>query len=218
MSVPDAREADVYEQSRLLASDGRSEVWRAIVPHLGRWFPDNCDTVVDLGCGYGDFVNQVSARRRIGVDARDCNIHLADGVEFVCARAAEALAEMPDGSVDLIMASNLLEHLEFADVGPLLEQCARVLRDGGRLMLLQPNFKYSAPSYFDDYTHRSIFTDESLAGWTRAAGLHPIVVRPRYLPFTMKSRLPQSYWLTNLYLSLGSPVMGAQMLVVAERR
>lgn len=212
------RESDVYERARLQPIEGREAVWRAITEHLDRWFPTPCETVVDLGCGYGDFINQVSATNRIGVDMRACDGHLADGVTFVQGTAADALSGMPEGSVDLLMASNLLEHLEWGDVELLLEQIARVLRPGGRVMLLQPNFRHSARGYFDDYTHRTIFTDESLVGWVRAAGLDPVAVRPRYLPLTMKSRLPSSYILTRLYLALGSPVLGAQMLVVAERR
>ena len=85
-------------------------------------------------------------------------------------------------------------------------------------MFLQPNFRYCAQSYFDDYTHRTIFTDQSLTAWARAAGLEPVVSKPRFLPFSMNSRLPTTYWLTRLYLALGSPVLGAQLLVVAERR
>ena len=72
-------------------------------------------------------------------------------------------------------------------------------------------------AYFDDYTHRTVFTSVSMEGWIGAAGLDPVVVRPRYVPLTMRSRLPNSYALTKLYLALGSPVLGAQMLVVAER-
>lgn len=212
------RESDAYERARLQPTEGREVVWRAITEHLCRWFPAPCETVVDLGCGYGDFINQVSASNRIGIDMRECDTHLADGVTFVKGAATEALTSMPAASVDLLMASNLLEHLEWGEVELLLEQITRVLRPGGRVMLLQPNFRYSARDYFDDYTHRTVFTDESLVGWVQAAGLTPVAVRPRYLPLTMKSRLPSSYVLTRLYLSLGSPILGAQMLVVAERR
>jgi SAM-dependent methyltransferase len=209
---------DEYERTRLRPLEARVDVWRAIAEHLARWYPSPCDTVVDLGCGYGDFINQISAPNRIGVDARECRSHLAEGVSFVRDDAGAALASMEAGSVDLVMASNLLEHLDWDDVGPLLKEMQRVVRPGGRAMFLQPNFRYCSRSYFDDYTHRTIFTDRSLAAWIRSAGLEPVVSRPRFLPFTMDSKLPTTYWLTRLYLSTGSPVLGAQMLVVAERR
>ncbi len=213
----DQRATDAYEAVRLQPHSGRGDVWRAIAEHASRWFPSPCETVIDLGCGYGDFIAHVAAARRTGVDTRDCAAHLPEGIEFVQATAAAALESLPDASVDLVFASNLLEHLDWDDIGPLLGQVERVLRRGGRLMLLQPNFAHSPRAYFDDYTHRTIFTHESLAGWVRASGLEPVVVRPRYLPLTMKSRLPRSYRLTKLYLALGSPLIGGQMLVVAER-
>jgi SAM-dependent methyltransferase len=218
VETPPERAMDDYERTRLRPIEARADVWRAIAGHLSRWFPTRCDVVIDLGCGYGDFINQVSAKERIGVDSRDCASHLAQGVVFVQAYATPALAGMVDESADLVMASNLLEHLEWAEIGPLLGEIHRVLRRGGRAVFLQPNFRYCAASYFDDYTHRSVFTDRSLVAWAQAAGLEPIVSKPRFLPFTMDSRLPTTYWLTRLYLALGSPILGAQMLVVAERR
>ena len=40
--------------------------------------------VLDLGCGYGEFINQVRARRKIAMDLNpDAPSHLAPGVEFL---------------------------------------------------------------------------------------------------------------------------------------
>ena len=69
-----------------------------------------------------------------------------------------------------MFASNLLEHLERAAVDRLLAESGRVLRPGGRLILLQPNFRLQPGRYFDDYTHVSIFTDQSLSDYLAAGG------------------------------------------------
>ena len=83
---------------------------------------------------------------------------------------------------------------------------------------MQPNFRYCYRNYFDDYTHETIFTDESLCGLLVAKGFEIFHRRARYLPFSLQSRLPKSYLLTRLYLKLGVPLLAKQMLVVAQKK
>ena len=46
----------------------KADVWRVIVERfLQRWVSAG-DTVLDLGCGYGEFLNHLRCARRIGVD------------------------------------------------------------------------------------------------------------------------------------------------------
>ena len=46
-----------YFESRFKFDLGRKKVWDAIVDHLQPKFFNNIETVVELGCGYGDFIN-----------------------------------------------------------------------------------------------------------------------------------------------------------------
>ena len=56
-------ERSEYFESRFRYDSGRFEVWRAIVDYLQpRYFP-KIDAVLDLGCGYGDFINHVRAEK-----------------------------------------------------------------------------------------------------------------------------------------------------------
>lgn len=50
----------------------------------------------------------------------------------------------------------------------VLDDLRYVLRRSGRLILIQPNFRYAWREYFDDYTHRAVFTDVSLPALLRA--------------------------------------------------
>jgi hypothetical protein len=99
-------------------------------------------------------------------------------------------------------------------------QAARnVLKPGGRLLILGPNFKYCARDYFDFFDHHLPLTDRSMTEALVASGF--VVERswPRSLPFTMRGRLPSAPWLVSLYLKLPLlwKVLGAQFFIVARR-
>jgi hypothetical protein len=94
----------------------------------------------------------------------------------------------------------------------------RVLRSGGRLILVQPNFRLRPHEYFDDYTHIAVFTDRSLPDMLAANGFAREHVEARFLPLTLKSRLSFGHRLVPLYLRLPWRPMAGQMLVIATRR
>ena len=134
-------------------------------------------------------------------------------MRFVCASALE-LGALPSAGVDVLFASNLLEHLDDAELARAMQEFKRVLKPGSRVILLQPNFHYAYREYFDDYTHKKVFTHVSLRDFFEANGFAAIDVFPRFLPFSLKSRLPKSYYLTKLYLLSFIKPMAKQMLLV----
>lgn len=203
-----------YFTARFTPDAGRTAVWRAVAHDLERRFLGDARVVLELGCGYGDLINALHAPRRLARDVADVAHHLDGGVEFLRGDATD-LSPLEAGTVDAVLASNLLEHLPKPDVSRLVAEARRVLRPGGLLLLIQPNFRLCADRYFDDYTHESIWTDEALCGFLSAHGLTVQHRQAGYLPFSFQSRLPKSYWLTRLYLAARSPVGGRQMLVVA---
>ncbi|GJD94906.1 class I SAM-dependent methyltransferase [Methylobacterium iners] len=207
-----------YHGSRLAYDPRRRILWQALWRHHFRRVvaPDAC--VLDLGAGYGDFINTVVARRRIAVDLwPDLARHLAPGVEPVLAPATD-LSAIAAGSVDLVFASNLFEHLTQQDFIATLAEIRRVLGPGGTLTILQPNYRYAYREYFDDYTHVAVYSHISLADLLRAHGWDVTDVRPRFLPLTVKSRLPVWPGLIAAYLRSPMKPMGKQMLISARPR
>lgn len=205
-----------YYGSRYVPDSRRREVWRAVAEDIGRRFIDPNDTVLELGCGYGDFISQIQASRRMAVDIADVAQYLDETVAFH-QRDVTDLSFLDDAAVDVVFSSNLLEHLSRPAASRVMSEARRVLRDGGRFIAMQPNFRYCYATYFDDYTHETIYTDTALADMMAAHGYRITFRRPRYLPFSMKGRLPKSYWLTKAYLMMGSPVFGKQMLIVGAK-
>lgn len=176
--------------------------------------------VLDLACGYGEFINQVKAAKKYAVDLNpDAPRHLASDVEFH-ATPAGRLDFLPDGSVDVVFTSNFLEHLpDKAACDAVFAEILRVLRPGGRFIVLGPNIRYAYREYWDYYDHYLPLSHLSLAEGLTQAGFTVRRLVPRFLPYTMKSRLPTADALVRLYLRLPFvwPLFGKQFLAVAER-
>lgn len=207
-----------YHDSRLAHDSRRDTVWKALWRYYFRKIVPGDGCVLDMGCGYGEFVNNVVARRRIGLDMWDgIREHLAPGVEPVVASVTD-LSAIEDDSVDFAFASNLVEHIPQSDFAGVLEQLRSKLTDRGTLTLLQPNYRYASREYFDDYTHVAVYSHISLADFLTANGYEVLEVRPRFLPLTVKSRLPVSPLLIGLYLNSPFKPMGKQMLLRARPR
>jgi ubiquinone/menaquinone biosynthesis C-methylase UbiE len=205
-----------YYATRLTHDPARAAVWKHVGAYLQRWVdPDGA--VLDLAAGYSDFLRSIAATRKVAIDTNPSLPELAgDEVEAIVGDATD-LSAFADGEFSTVFASNFIEHLEHDAIDTLLTDVRRVLAPGGRLLLVQPNFRLDPNRYFDDYTHRTVWTDRSLADLVMAHGLPVIHAEPRFLPLTMKSKLSFGHRLVPLYLRLPYRPLAGQMLVVAER-
>jgi ubiquinone/menaquinone biosynthesis C-methylase UbiE len=205
-----------YRETRYRDDPRRAAVWKTICAWLQRDVPPSA-IVLDLGAGYCDFANHIRAARKIAVDVVDSVRYAAAGDVEVRVGSCTRLAFAADESVDVVFASNLLEHLPVTDIELTLAEVRRVLKPGGKLLIIQPNFRYCYREYFDDYTHVTIFTDRSLCDVLSMAGLKPMKVIRRFLPFSMASRLPVVVPLVWLYLRSPIKPFAGQMYVVAQK-
>lgn len=206
----------LYFKTRF-AYDARREVmWRTLYRHYFMRMISADDCVLELGAGYGHFINQVNARRRIAIDQWPGFVdYLQSGVEGAVCSVTD-LSFLASASVNFAFASNLFEHLGQEDFGSVLSQLKRVLVPGGTLNILQPNYYFAYREYFDDYTHRTVYSHTSICDLLEAQGYEVLNCQPRFLPLTIKSRLPVSPLLIRLYLALPWKPMGKQMFIRAR--
>src|SRR5262249_18511212 len=120
---------------------------------------------------------------------------------------------------DVVFMSNYLEHLPGPDaVIAQLREARAVTKDEGRLIVLQPNIRYVGAAYWDFIDHKVALTERSLVEAAQTAGFEVEQIVPRFLPYTTKSRLPQSAWLVRTYLRFPPAwrLLGGQTLLVAR--
>ena len=221
--MPDIdRDLDVLYQHRFPKDElaNKNRIWQVLCGQYFNRFVNPSDTVVDIGAGYCEFINNIPAAGKIAVDLNpDVRQFAADGVRIIN-ESCTAVASIPDASVDAVFMSNFLEHLPSKDlVLQTLRESARMLKPGGRAIILQPNIRFLYDEYWDYFDHHTALSDRSLVEGVLMAGLEPRVVIPKFLPYTTKSRLPQAPWLVSLYLKipLAWHILGKQALVVAYK-
>lgn len=205
-----------YHESRLAPDKRRSGVWSALWHYYFRYRITPQDCVLDLGAGYGDFINSITASRRIALDMwPGVRQHVAPDVEVIIG-SVEDMSAVEDDVVDFAFASNLFEHLSQQALVNVLSSLKAKMSDRGRLTLLQPNYRYAFREYFDDYTHVTAYSHISLTDLLTAHGWEVLEVHPRFLPLSIKSRLPTWKMLVGAYLRSPFKPLGKQMLIVAR--
>ena len=193
-------------------------IWKVLCSDFFNRHINHDDTVVDIGAGYCEFINNVRAGRKIAVDLNPDVRRFAAPNVHVINESCTAIRELASGSVDVVFMSNFLEHLPSKDlVLDTFRECRRILRPGGRVLVLQPNIRFVGGEYWDYFDHHTPLTERSLVEALELVGLEPTTVIAKFLPYTTKSRLPQAPWLVQLYLKvpLAWRVLGKQAFVVA---
>jgi SAM-dependent methyltransferase len=210
----------VYTSRFDATQDYRRRVWTVLVSEFFQELVPDSAVVLDLGCGYGEFINAVKARKKFGMDLNPrSQEHLAPEVTFLRQDCSASWAVGPE-QLDVVFTSNFFEHL--ADKGALaltLEQAFRALRPGGRLIAMGPNIKFTEGRYWDFWDHYLPLTELSLAEGLAVRGFSIIKNHPRFLPYTMVGAREYPLWCLSWYLRC--PWLwrwkGEQFLIVAEK-
>jgi SAM-dependent methyltransferase len=204
-----------YHQTRFKEDQRRDVLWETLCSSYFQRLVQDSDDVLELGCGYGAFINNIRCGSKTAIDQwAGAAEYLKPDVK-VQIGSITSLMPVPDRSIDFVFSSNVFEHLTQADFVACLDEVKRVMRAGGTINILQPNYRFCYDEYFDDYTHVSIYSDRSLCDILRANGFRILDCIPRFLPLTIKSRLPVWPLLIRAYLAAPIKPLGKQMFIRA---
>jgi SAM-dependent methyltransferase len=99
--------------------------------------------IIDLGCGDGHFASRALPARTIGADADLAALAERTHRTAGARRFAADITRLPcrAGSVGTIVANSVLEHVP--ELGAGLDEIARLLRPGGRLVITSPGAAFA---------------------------------------------------------------------------
>ena len=210
----------IYQQRCSGTSAYRNRVWQVLAStFFNRWIPAGA-TVLDLGCGYGEFINNIAAGEKYAMDLNpDAPKHLLPAVRFL-EQDCSTPWPLPQCKLDVVFTSNFFEHLPDKEcLKRTLRQAFHCLKPGGNLIAMGPNIKYLPGLYWDFFDHHTILTEASLGEVLEMEGFVLEQVTPRFLPYTLVNA--PEYPLIFLRLYLAMPwlwwVKGRQFLVVATK-
>jgi SAM-dependent methyltransferase len=194
-------------------------IWKTLCEAFFQKLIGEDQIILDLASGYGEFSQNIRGKKKIAVDLNpDAKSFLPEGTEFHNC-SATSIPGVATGSVDVVFTSNFLEHMRTKEeLNLLFQEVKRILRPGGRFVVMGPNIRYVYAEYWDFYDHYLPLSHLSLEEGLVQAGFEIERLIPRFLPYSTRSALPKATFLIRAYLAmpLAWRFLGKQFLCVAR--
>lgn len=198
----------------------RNKVWAILCQNFFQKHIGDEKTILDLGSGYGEFINNIEAKDKFAMDLNpDGKKQLNKDIQFYncdCSEPWPVTAE----SLDVVFSSNFLEHLLTKDaVEDTITHAFKALKPGGKIFLLGPNINYVPGQYWDFWDHHVPISDNSIAELLKMKGFEIEQKIARFLPYSMSSGKQSPLIMVKLFLKLPIfwPLIGKQFFVVARK-
>jgi SAM-dependent methyltransferase len=198
----------------------RNRVWKIIIRGFFSKWIKNTDHILDLGCGYGEFINHANCELRHAMDLNPKTGSLLDEDIIFHEQDCSTPWKIEANSLDLVFTSNFFEHLpnkEFLD--RTICEINKSLKPGGRLVAMGPNISVLKGKYWDFWDHHVALSDQSLC---ELLDIHDFNIEQSYskfLPYNMVRVKERPLFLISLYLRFPFfwKLFGKQFLIIAQK-
>lgn len=128
--------------------------------------------LLDVGCGRGDFSQAFVAEGLVvdGVDREQAD-GFPSNVHFTRADLTQTLP-YPDNTFDIVFSKSVIEHMN--DPERFVRENLRVLKQGGLLICMTPDWKTTLYVFYDDHTHVCPLTVDGMRDLLVIAGARDV--------------------------------------------
>lgn len=183
----------VYSAEKKPFSDYPSKLIKELVK---KYEIDLNSTILELGCGRGEFLNEFTnlGLKGYGTDVSGYAKDFCKNAEIKISDITKEKLPYPDNHFDIVYSKSFIEHFYYPEI--VFEEAYRVLKPSGMFINLTPEWKFIYKTFYEDYTHRTPFTEKSLIDIHSIYGFKNIKVESfKQLPILWSS----NFFLRNIF-------------------
>ncbi|MBI2031150.1 MAG: class I SAM-dependent methyltransferase [Candidatus Levybacteria bacterium] len=206
---------NIIYSKRFPDKKNRNLLWKTLIKNFLQEFFDTKDVVLDVGCGYGEFINNISCYKKYALDINsDVAKFLNKDVFFL--KSFSSKISIKNKIIDKIFISNFFEHITKDEIIKTIQELKRILKPDGKIIILQPNIRFCGKNYWMFFDHITPIDDRALIEAFETLGFKVNLNIEKFLPFTTKNNLPQHPVFLYIYLKLPFlwKIFGAQSLLI----
>ena len=198
----------------------RNQVWKILVKQFFSKWIRSTDHILDLGCGYGEFINNTKCEVRHAMDLNPKTKSLLDKQIIFHQQDCSFPWKIDSNSLDLVFTSNFFEHLPNKEsLDRTVGEIKKALKRGGRLISMGPNISVLKGKYWDFWDHHVALSDQSLCELLQ---IHNFTIEQSYskfLPYNMVRVKERPLFLVSLYLRFPFlwKIFGKQFLIISKK-
>ncbi len=140
--------------------------------------------ILDLGCGRGEFLRGFirCGLNGYGVDQSTIAKSVCPEAEILQSNLENEPLPYYDNTFDIVFSKSVLEHFYYPE--KLVMEIYRIVNPGGLVIAMVPDWESIYKTFYEDYTHRTPFTVNSLKDILLINGFDDVKVEKfRQLPF-----------------------------------
>jgi SAM-dependent methyltransferase len=162
--------------------------------------------LLDVGCSVGNLLS-IDPKNSVGIEIDPGAVEICRQRGFTAEVVdLNGALPFPDASFGTVHCRHVIEHVW--EPLHLMREMRRVLRPGGRIVLLTPDFRYAFRTFYDDHTHLRPLTQESLRRLALDSG---------FADFTIQHEVSRVGLRQLVRRGAVSPALGSQLYRLAFR-
>jgi SAM-dependent methyltransferase len=130
--------------------------------------------LLEIGCGRGEFLDAFHQLGMdcSGVDLSDYGFCHLNNIQVAKVDISKDVLPFENSTFDVVYHKSLIEHLYLPD--HLMKETCRVLKPGGRVIILTPDWLSQMKVFYEDYTHSRPYNVAALSDLLKVYGFDKI--------------------------------------------